>query len=120
MSKWGGRAADTAIGLVGGFLGGLAGLSGILPAIWTQLRGWPKDTARGVYQPFILVAHLLSLILLGAVALDRTGVMLFLAALPAALIGMWIGWTVYGRLDERLFRRVFAGLLIASGLPLIF
>jgi hypothetical protein len=118
--KSGGRAADTAIGFVGGFLGGLAGLSGIVPAIWTQLRGWPKDTARGVYQPFILVAHLLSLILLGAVALDRTGVMLFLAALPAALIGMWIGWTVYGRLDERLFRRVFAGLLIASGLLLIF
>jgi uncharacterized membrane protein YfcA len=118
--KWGGRAADGAIGFAGGVLGGLAGLSGILPAIWTQLRGWPKDLARGVYQPFILVAHLLSLILLGAVALDRQSIVLFLASLPAVLIGLWIGWRVYGRLDERLFRKLFAGLLVASGLLLIF
>jgi hypothetical protein len=118
--QWGGRAADGAIGFAGGVLGGLAGLSGVLPAIWTQLRGWPKDTARGVYQPFILVAHVLSLILLGAVALDRTGVMLFVAALPAALVGMWLGWAIYGRLDERLFRKVIAGLLVASGLLLMF
>ena len=118
--KWGGRAADGAIGFVGGVLGGLAGLSGIVPAIWTQLRGWPKDTARGVYQPFILVAHLLSVILLGAVALDRTAVMLFLVSLPSVLIGLWLGWRAYGRLDERLFRKLFAGLLIASGLLLMF
>ena len=26
----------------GGLMGGLAGLSGLAPAIWTQLRGWPK------------------------------------------------------------------------------
>jgi uncharacterized membrane protein YfcA len=117
---WGGRVADGAIGFVGGFLGGLAGLSGIVPAIWTRLRGWPKDAARGVYQPFILVAHLLSVILLGAVALDRAGIMLFLASLPAVLIGLGIGWTVYGRLDERLFHKVFSALLIASGLLLIF
>jgi uncharacterized membrane protein YfcA len=118
--QWGGRVADCVIGFAGGVLGGLAGLSGILPAIWTQLRGWPKDTARGVYQPFILVAHLLSVILLGAVALDRAGVMLFIAALPATLCGMWIGWMIYGRLDERLFRRLFAGLLVVSGLLLIY
>jgi hypothetical protein len=118
--RWGGQVADMTVGFAGGVLGGLAGLSGILPAIWTQLRGWPKDAARGVYQPFILVAHLLSLIVLGAVALDRTGVMLFIAALPATLCGIWIGWMIYGRLDERLFRRLFAGLLVVSGALLIY
>jgi uncharacterized membrane protein YfcA len=118
--RWGGRAADAAIGFAGGVLGGLAGLSGILPAIWTQLRGWPKDVARGVYQPFILVAHLLSVILLGVVAIDRAGVMLALAALPAALIGLWLGWRIYGRLDERLFQKLFAALLVVSGMLLMF
>src|SRR5262245_43083688 len=54
---WGGRFADGVVGFLGGLFGGVAGLSGIFPAIWTQIRGWPKDTARGVYQPFILAAH---------------------------------------------------------------
>jgi uncharacterized membrane protein YfcA len=115
---WGGRTADGGIGLLGGILGGLAGLSGVLPAIWTQLRGWPKDTARGVYQPFILAAHLLSMLLIGVMALDRTGVVLFLLALPAVLLGSWIGWMIYGRLDERRFQQLFAALLIVSGLLL--
>ena len=44
----GGRAADAAVGFGGGLLGGLGGYSGVLPTIWTQLRGWPKDIARGV------------------------------------------------------------------------
>src|SRR6185436_8529664 len=38
--RWGARAADFVIGFVGGVLGGLAGLSGIVPTIWAELRGW--------------------------------------------------------------------------------
>ena len=40
--SWGGRIADAAAGFFGGLVGGVAGLSGIAPAIWTQLRGWSK------------------------------------------------------------------------------
>ena len=117
---WGGKPADGAVGFAGGVLGGAAGLSGILPAIWTQLRGWPRDVARGVYQPFIVLAHLLSVTLIGVLALDRTAVMLFFAALPAVLLGSWIGYKIYGKLDERRFQQLFAVLLVASGLLLIF
>jgi uncharacterized membrane protein YfcA len=116
---WGGRTADAAIGFAGGVLGGLAGLSGIVPAIWTQLRGWPKDVARAVYQPFILAAHLATVLLIGTIALDRTGLVLFLIALPAVLLGSWIGWMIYGKLDERRFQQLFAALLIVSGLLLL-
>ena len=115
----GGRAADGAIGLVGGVLGGLSGLSGIFPAIWCQLRGWSKDEARAVYQPFILMVHIVTLTLVGMVALDRQGIILFLAALPALIAGALVGWSVYGRLDERRFRQAFAVLLIGSGLLLV-
>ena len=115
---WGGAAADGLVGVLGGVLGGLGGYSGVLPTVWTQLRGWSKDAARGVYQPFILVAHVTTLALLGGVALDRTAIMLFLAALPALLCGAWLGWRIYGRLDERRFRRLLAVLLILSGLGL--
>ena len=51
----GGRPADVSIGFLGGVLGGLGGYSGVLPTIWTQLRGWPKETARAVYQPYVIV-----------------------------------------------------------------
>ena len=115
----GGTAADAVVGFFGGILGGLGGFSGALPAIWTQLRGWPKDVARGIYQPFILVAHIASLLLIGVVALDRVGVLLFLLAVPAIALGGWVGWMIYGKLDERRFQQVFAGLLVVSGLLLL-
>jgi uncharacterized membrane protein YfcA len=116
----GGRLADAAVGFVGGVMGGLGGLSGVLPAIWTQLRGWPKEVARAVYQPFIVVAHVATLVLIGAVALDRRGVVLLALALPALVIGALAGWHVYGRLDEQRFRQALAVLLVVSGLILVF
>lgn len=115
----GGKAADAGIGFLGGVMGGLAGLSGLAPAIWTQLRGWPKDVARGVYQPFILVAHVAALLLIGIVALDLVGVVLFLLVAPAIALGGWVGWMIYGKLDERRFQQLFAALLVASGILLM-
>jgi uncharacterized membrane protein YfcA len=115
----GGQVADGAVGFAGGILGGLGGYSGVLPTIWTQLRGWPKDVARAVFQPFIIVAQLVTLVLVGLVALDRATVLLFLFTLPALAAGAWLGWTIYGRLDERRFRQALAALLVVSGLTLV-
>jgi hypothetical protein len=115
-----GRGADAIVGLIGGIMGGLGGYSGVAPAIWAQLRGWPKDRARAFYQPFIVVAHITTLVALGAVALDRSGLILFALALPALALGAWAGFRIYGRLDERRFRQVFAVLLLISGLVLMF
>jgi uncharacterized protein len=115
----GGRAADALVGLLSGVLGGLGGYSGVLPAIWAQLRAWPKDTARGIYQPFIVFAHLATLVLIGFVAVDLAGVVLLIAALPALAAGGWLGWVIYGRLDDRRFRQLLAALLVASGAALV-
>jgi uncharacterized membrane protein YfcA len=115
-----GRGADVLVGLIGGIMGGIGGYSGVAPAIWAQLRGWTRDTARAFYQPFIVVAHVATLIALGTVALDRRGLIMFALALPALALGAWTGWRIYGRLDERRFRQMFAVLLIVSGVILIF
>lgn len=114
-----GRWADAVVGFIGGVLGGIGGYSGVGPAIWAQLRGWPKDAARAVYQPFIVVAHVMTLTVIGTVALDRKGLVLFVLALPALVLGAWAGWSIYGRLDENRFRQMFAVLLIVSGLTLV-
>jgi uncharacterized membrane protein YfcA len=62
----------------------------------------------------------LTMLLIGAVALDREGVVLFLIAIPAVLLGSWTGWKIYGRLSEIRFRQMLSALLIGSGLLLIF
>jgi uncharacterized membrane protein YfcA len=115
----GGRLADVMVGFAGGVLGGLGGFSGVLPTIWTQLRGWPKETARGVYQPFILMAHVATLVLVGIIALDLAAFMLVVAALPALIAGAWLGWYIYGRLDDRRFRQMLSALLVVSGATLV-
>ena len=48
--------------LAGGVLGGFAGLSGVLPTIWSGLRAWPKARQRGTYQPYVLTMHGLALV----------------------------------------------------------
>ena len=53
-----GRGADAVIGFISGIMGGLGGYNGVLPAVWSQLRGWSKEEARAVYQPFIVVVHI--------------------------------------------------------------
>jgi uncharacterized membrane protein YfcA len=116
---WGGRTADAGVGFIGGILGGIGGYSGVLPTIWTQLRGWPKEIARGVYQPYIIVIQIMSLAGIVMVTLDTTALILLVEALPALIVGAWIGWKLYGRLDDRRFRQGLALLLVASGAMLV-
>lgn len=115
----GGRPVDGAIGFIGGILGGIGGYSGVLPTIWTQLRGWPKEMARGVYQPYVIIIQAITLVGLFLVAFDRSSLMLIVVILPPVMLGTWIGWQLYGKLDERRFRQALALLLIASGATLV-
>ncbi|MBV9395560.1 MAG: sulfite exporter TauE/SafE family protein [Methylobacteriaceae bacterium] len=114
----GGRAADAMIGFAGGVLGGLGGYSGVLPTIWTQVRGWPKEVARGVYQPFIVFAQIVTLAIIGTITVDRAGLILFATTVPPLALGASLGLRVYGRLNDRRFRQVLAAMLLLSGLTL--
>lgn len=116
----GGRLADGAAGVGGGILGGMASLSGPIPVIWVQLRGWNMMAQRGVCQPFNMSVLTLSLIS-AAVAgfLDRTFFLWAAITLPVTLIGARIGLQLYGRIDDTQFRRIVLVLLGLSGLTLI-
>ena len=116
----GGVPADIVIGLLNGLLGGLTGLVGIVAVIWCQLRGWPKDVQRTVFQPVIITTSAMTAAWLGASgAFTADTVKLFLLGLPMLLAGTWVGMRLYGRLDEAGFRRVVLILLLLSGIFLI-
>jgi uncharacterized protein len=115
----GGRGADGTIGFVGGVLGGIGGYSGVIPTIWTQLRGWSKEAARAVYQPYVIVIQAITLVGILLVAFDRKSLVLFAVILPPVLAGTWIGWQLFGKLDDRRFRQALAVLLIVSGATLV-
>jgi uncharacterized protein len=116
IGAWGGRWADGAVGIGGGFLGGFAGLSAPLPVMWLQLRGGPTDGQRAIYQPFNLIV--LSLASAGmALGGQITAPVLWIAllSLPATLGGAWIGARLYGAVSARTFQRLVLLLLLVSG-----
>ncbi len=116
----GGRALDGGVGVLSGALGGATGLGGIVPTIWCGLRGWTKDAQRAVFQPVAVAIHAMTIAWLGgAGAIGARSLQLFLLALPAVIVGTWLGLKLYGRLDETGFRRVVLGLLLVSGAILL-
>jgi uncharacterized membrane protein YfcA len=115
-----GLAADVTIGVANGLLGGLTGLIGIVITIWCQLHGWPKDVQRTVFQPVMLAAGVMTALSLSfAGAVTAQTIQLFLLALPGLLAGLWIGFRLYGKLDDAAFRKVILLLLLVSGLSLV-
>lgn len=118
--RWGGRTADTVIGLGGGVLGGLAGLSGPLPTMWATLRGWGKDQRRGVFQAYNLTVLGAALAAHAADGLlTREIGTLLLWALPGTLLGTWLGSLAYRRLSDHHFHQLVLSLLGFSGSTLV-
>jgi len=113
-------AAEMAIGFIGGVFGGIAGLSGPPPIVWGALRAWPKARRRRTLQAFntaVLAAMLLASLVGGLI-----GPRLLVAsaiALPATLVGHWLGERLYRGLDERRFDRVVLALVFLSGCMLV-
>jgi uncharacterized membrane protein YfcA len=115
-----GVAADAGIGFTNGVLAGLTGLPGFIITVWCQLRGWTKDVQRAVFQPVMLAAivpNVISLGIAGAITADT--LQLYLLGLPAMAAGLWVGFKLYGRLDDAAFRKVILVLLLIAGLGLI-
>ena len=116
----GGVPVDIVIGFLNGLLGGLTGLVGIVLVIWCQLRAWPKDVQRTVFQPVIITTSAMTAAWLGASgAVTADTVKLFVLGLPTLLAGTWLGMRLYGRLDEASFRKVVLVLLLLSGIFLV-
>ena len=113
-------AADAVVGFGGGVLGGLAGMSGPLPTMWSTLRAWTKDERRSVLQSFnltILVVALGTHALSGLLTLELWRLVLF--AIPGTFLGAWLGARAYRRLSDTNFQKVVLVLLATSGVILV-
>jgi uncharacterized membrane protein YfcA len=115
-----GTATDAGIGVVNGVVGGLTGLGGVVITVWCQLRDWPKDVQRSVFQPVIAATMAMSAVSFGlSGAFTPDTITLFFIGLPVLMAGVWVGLKLYGRLDDAAFRKIVLWLLLASGLVLL-
>jgi uncharacterized membrane protein YfcA len=115
-----GVAADGGVGFLNGILCGLTGLPGFIITVWCQLRGWTKDVQRAVFQPVMLAASVatgIALAFTGAMTLETA--QLYVLGLPAMLAGLWLGFKLYGKLDDVAFRKVILVLLLVAGVALV-
>jgi uncharacterized membrane protein YfcA len=109
------HSADTLIGFLNGILGCITGLGGILPTIWSGLRGWSREQ-RAVFQPTAVATFLMIMVAFGGAGIITFDTMrLFVLGLPALVVGSWLGWRLYAKLDEAAFRKVILVLVLASG-----
>ncbi len=118
MPRWPGERpiTDGGVGVLSGILGGAAGLAGILPAIWSTMRGWPRDEQRAVFQPVSVLIFLATAAWFGGTGtIDMPTIRLFVISLPALALGTWLGLSLYGRLDEASFRRIVLVVLLICG-----
>jgi uncharacterized membrane protein YfcA len=118
--KGAGRGADVAVGFLNGVIGGSTGLAGIVTVIWTSIRGWSRDEQRAVFQPTGVASFLMIILAFGGIGIITLDtVRLFLIGLPILAIGTWLGWALYGKLEEAAFRRIVLVLLLISGATLV-
>jgi uncharacterized membrane protein YfcA len=116
----GGRVADGVSGFIGGALGGLAGISGPVPTLWTTVRGWNKDVQRGVLQAFNIAMHVTTLtVYAGMGAITSESLTMFAWITPALVLPAIAGVMLFKRLSQIGFRRLILALLLVSGVSLV-
>lgn len=116
----GGRLADMGVGFCGGIIGGMSGLSGVLPTVWASIQGFGRDDKRALFQTFN-VSVLASMLAANAIA-GRIGTEIIwplLLSLPATMLGARIGVSFYARLGDRRFDRIVLWLLFGLGVTLV-
>ena len=116
----GGRVADALAGVGGGILGGLGGYTGVIPTLWTTLRGLPKDEQRAIIQNFNLGIQLVTMgaylwqDLITPALLPQLAILI-----PVVLFCSWVGTRLYMGLSEARFRQLVLTLLTVSGAAML-
>jgi uncharacterized protein len=93
----------------------------VISTIWVQLGGGPKDAQRAIFQPVLFITMTMATLTFATAGhLFNVDVLkLFFMGLPALLLGLWVGVTLYGKLDDAGFRKAILVLLLISGLSLV-
>jgi hypothetical protein len=116
------RARSFLVGTAGGVVGGFSAFPGSALVVWNGLVGVGKEKGRALTQPYILWTQIVGLAILLATHHTLFGPQffgLFLAALPAALLGNRLGIAIYRRTGDIGYRRVTFAALGVSGVGLL-
>ena len=115
-----GPVADAGVFFAGGILGGLAGLSGALPAMWAGLRGWGKNERRAIFQPFNMAILAVTVVAhLAAGLFTEELLRSLLVAIPLTLVGAHLGKSLYRRLGDHHFDRAVLAILLIAGVLML-
>lgn len=115
-----GAPADIAIGVTNGLVGGLTGLGGIISTISCQFRGWSRDKQRAVFQPVLFAAFvIISISQFAAGSYTAETVKLYGIGLPFMVAGIWIGFKLYGTINDETFRKTVLILVLIAGVSLV-
>ncbi len=115
-----GRRIEAGIGAVAGFFGGISGVWGPpTVAMLTALDTEKTEQMRVQGVIYGMGAVLLTGAHLASGVLNRATLPLSLALIVPALLGLWIGFSLQDRIDQRLFRRLTLAVLVLAGLNLV-
>jgi uncharacterized membrane protein YfcA len=113
---------DLAIFLIGAFAAafvtGLAGFAFAMVATAIWLHALTPIQATALIAAYALLVQGYAVWKLRH-ALNVRRLIPFIVGLPALIAGTWLGWKLYGRLDEATFRKAVLYLLLVSGLALV-
>ena len=116
----GGRTGDAIAGAAGGVMGGLGGFTGVVPTLWTTVRGFDRDGQRAIIQNFNLTMQLVTFAsYLGTGVLQARMLPLLAVVAPAVLASVLLGARLYLGVSDAAFRKLVLGLLAASGVALL-
>ncbi|UPY38515.1 sulfite exporter TauE/SafE family protein [Sediminicoccus sp. KRV36] len=112
--------SDAVIGFTSGILGGIGGYVGALVGMWADVQGMPPQDTRALMQPFIAIMQGITILALAFTGFfTQEAILLTITAVPALLLGTWLGLRVGKRLPAQGFRLVLLSLLLVSGLSLL-
>lgn len=115
-----GRALDTAIGFVGGVIGGVSGLGPLVPGVWFGLRGFNKVEQRALTTPYGLWVQglMVTWLLVGGLA-SRAAIEGLALATPVMLAASYLGLRMFDRLSTATFQRSVVLLAIVGAAVLV-
>ena len=108
-------------GLCGGITSTIFGAGGPPYAMYLSQRGLSKEQFRATMGFAIMTSISVRVVafLISGLLLDRTVWLTALAAVPAALLGLWIARHLYLRISREALMRAVALILLASGSALL-
>ena len=107
-------------GFLGGLVGTLFGTGGPFYVIYFNLRGLGKDEFRATFATYFLVDGAIRIVGYVVAAVFSVFVLkLYLLALPVALVALWLGGRLHGKMSDKIFKTAISVVLIASGIALV-